>query len=409
MAIKDKKPWNTTPLIESSVLSESAGCRIFLKLETLQPGGSFKSRGIANFCLRALKRSPCPDRVHFYSNSGGNAGIAAVHAANFLGRPCTVVVPVTTSDVMVAKIKAAGAQEVVQYGCGLRESETYLREVVMKKAEARGEEGVHVMPYDHQDIWDGNATMIEEVREQMEGMGEQAPEVVACSVGGGGMLNGVLQAMENLEAEGADGWERTQVLAMETLGADSLASSLERGEHSTLPGITSQAKTLGAVRVSDRTYELASRHQASGKVKSAVFTDAEAAMGCWRFADDERIMVELSCGVTVALCYGGRLERALGRPVRPDDKVVLIVCGGHGVTLGMIDQWKREFGDVDADVSMGGNDDSVPSAVTAHDDMKTSGYTNGALNEWTPPQTPPDTGYLEDGNVPSAMTAPVAA
>ena len=70
-------------------------------------------------------------------------------------------------------------------------------------------------------------------------------------------------------------------------------------------------------------------------------------MGCCRFADDERILVELACGVTLALCYDGRLKKALGRPVRKDEKVVLVVCGGQAVTTGMIEQWRREVGDVD--------------------------------------------------------------
>ncbi len=314
---------------------------------------------------------------------------------------------------MVAKIKAAGAQEVVQFGCGLKEAGEYLREVVMKKAEERGEEGVHVMPYDHQDIWDGNATMIEEIREQMIEIGEDAPNVVACSVGGGGMINGILQAIEGIEAEGSSGWDRTEVVALETLGADSLAQSLQQGEHITLPGITSQATTLGAVRVSERTYELASKHQASGRVKSAVFTDAEAAMGSWRLADDERIMVELACGVTAALCYGGRLKRALGRPVKPDDKVVLIICGGHGVTLGMIDKWKREFGDVDADMKATEHPEAVTSEVTAHMDSKVDVQVDVVETELTPPPTPPDTGiftqmthdHLE--NVARAMCRPI--
>jgi L-serine/L-threonine ammonia-lyase len=314
--------------------------------------------------LKALKRSTTPDNVHFYSSSGGNAGIAACHAAKFLGRPCTVVVPMTTNAMMVAKIKNAGAREVLRYGESVMHAGIYLRDVVMRRAEMRGEEAVEVMPFDHPDIWEGNATMMAEVKAQMEGIGEEAPNVVACSVGGGGMLNGVLQSVEEFEAQGAEGWERTDILGVETQGADSLAQSLDRDEHLTLPRITSQAVTLGCAKVSARTFELTRKHRATGRFKNAVYTDAEAAMGCWRFADDERMMVELSCGVTVALCYGGRLQRALGRPVDPEDKVVLVVCGGHGVTLGMIEQWRQEFGNVDAECPTMAFDDSMPSSTT---------------------------------------------
>lgn len=335
--------------------------RIFLKLENLQPAGSFKSRGIGHFLVSAIKRAANPDKVHFYSSSGGNAGLACVHAANFLGRPSTVVVPLSTKPMMITKIKAAGATEVVQYGATWKEADTYLRDVVIRKAETKGEEGVYVHPFDHTEIWEGHETLVDEVADQMEALseGDSGPDVVVCSVGGGGLFNGIMQGVENKQK-----WETT-VLAVETRGADSLAQALEKGEQVTLPGITSLATSLGATRVCDRTYELAQRHRASGKVRNAVLTDAEAAMGSWRFADDERMLVELACGVNVALCYGGRLEKALGRPVRKDEKVVIVVCGGQNVTTSMTESWKQEFGDLDSHLTNAHQMADVPSAATA--------------------------------------------
>ena len=326
--------------------------RILLKLETLQPSGSFKSRGVGNLCKQSLLRSPNPSRVHFFSSSGGNAGLACVHAANSLGRPSTVVVPVTTKPMMIAKIKAAGASEVVQEGKSWREADEYLRSVVMPKAEGRGEAGVYVPPFDHPDVWAGNHTIVQELEGQLGEEGE--PDVLVCSVGGGGLFCGIAQGAEEA------GWKRTQILAVETQGCNALNHSLQQGENSVLPGgITSQATSLGAVKVADRAYELAAKHQSTGQVKSVVLSDAEAAMGCWRFADDERTLVELSCGVNLALCYGGRLEKALGRPVKPDERVVIVVCGGSVVTTEMVENWRREFGDLDGSVN-----GDVPSAMT---------------------------------------------
>jgi len=264
---------------------------------------------------------------------------------------------------MIAKIKTAGAHDVVQHGASWKEADTYLREVVIKKAEASGAEGVYVPPFDHPDIWAGHSTLVDELRVQMNDMGEDAPDVIACSVGGGGLFNGIVQGVD------AHGWDDTLTLGVETKGADSLAQALEKNELVTLPGITSQATSLGAIRVSERTFELASEGLASGKVKTAVFTDAEAAMGCWRFADDERILVELACGVTIALCYGGRLKKALGRPVRRDEKVVIVVCGGSNVTTGIMEQWRQEFGDLDSD-GTNGHTSNVPSATTAPNGTK---------------------------------------
>ncbi|KAK1064708.1 catabolic L-serine/threonine dehydratase [Friedmanniomyces endolithicus] len=376
MAPEDRKPWRETPLIESANLSKAAGCRILLKLEHLQPSGSFKSRGVGNYCLQALlnRRHENPSegstkkkkRLHFYSSSGGNAGLACVHAARSLGWPATVVVPLSTKPMMVERLWAAGAHGVLRRGGTWREADGYLREVVMLEArgkkggesEREEEEGVYVPPFDHEDVWAGNATLVEEVAAQMGGEG--APDVVVCSVGGGGLFNGIMQGIE-----GRAGWEKTTVLALETRGADSLAQSLEQGELITLPGITSLATSLGATRVSERTFELASKGLVSGRVRSAVLTDAEAAMGCWRFADDERTLVELACGVNVALCYGGRLEKALGRPVGSEEKVVIVVCGGQNVTTKMVEGWRLEYGDLDRAVTTNGHAESVPSTVTA--------------------------------------------
>ena len=310
--------------------------------------------------LCALKTASNPEAVHFYSSSGGNAGLACVCAARFFDRPATVVVPLSTKPMMIAKIKTAGASEVVQHGASWKEADTYLREVVIKQAEASGAEGVYVPPFDHPNIWDGHSTLVYELQQRLVEMGEGAPDVIACSVGGGGLFNGIVQGVD---ARGQQ-WDKTTILAVETQGADSLAQSLEKNELVTLPGITSLATSLGAVRVSEQTFELATKYRASGKVKNAVLTDAEAAMGCWRLADDERILVELACGVTLALCYGGRLKRALGRPVRKDEKVVIVVCGGSNVTTGIMEQWRQEFGDLDSD-GQNGHTDSVPSATTA--------------------------------------------
>ncbi|KAK4540250.1 hypothetical protein LTR36_009655 [Oleoguttula mirabilis] len=357
----EKKPWVRTPLVESANLSKAAGCRILLKLDNLQPSGSFKLRGIGHHLLSALKRSSNPEKVHFYSSSGGNAGLACVHAANFLGRPSTVAVPLSTKPFMMAKIRAAGASEVVQYGRTWKEADTYLKDVVIRNAESNGEEGVYVHPFDDPEIWDGHGTLVDEVEQQLEGMGEgkAGPDVMVCSVGGGGLFNGVMQSVEAKKH-----W-KTTVLALETRGADSLAQALDKNELVTLPGITSLATSLGATRVSERTFELVQKHRASGKVKNAVLDDAEAAMGCWRFADDERMLVELACGVNVAVCYGGRLEKALGRPVRKDEKVVIVVCGGQNVTTSMIEGWRKEFGDLDSDLSNAPQMSDVPSAATA--------------------------------------------
>ena len=186
--------------------------------------------------------------------------------------------------------------------------------------------------------------------------------MVICSVGGGGLFNGIMQGFDALgttTASAALPWKKPLVLALETKGAESLAASLAEGEVVTLPGITSRATSLGAVRVTERTFAYAQREN----VRSVVLGDEEAAMGCWRLADDERVMVELACGVGVALCYDGRLEEALGRKVAKEEKVVVVLCGGSNVTVDMLAKWREEFGWVEKEVQ--GKGGMAPSAVTA--------------------------------------------
>ena len=63
--------------------------------------------------------------------------------------------------------------------------------------------------------------------------------------------------------------------------------------------------------------------------------------------------------------YKRQLEKALGRPVRKDEKVVIEVCGGSNVSTEIIEGWRREYGDLDADVNGAQQVADVPSAAEA--------------------------------------------
>ena len=297
---------------------------------------------------------------HFFCSSGGNAGLACVVAARAFRRPCTIVVPLSTPPLMVAKLEAAGAGRVVRVGASWADADRHLRDVEMPAAPG----AAYVPPFDDPLVWAGNATLVDEVHAQLRAADADGgrPDAIVTSVGGGGLFCGIMEGLER-HYPGA----LPQVLAVETEGADSLSASLHAGEHVTLPGITSIAKSLGAVRVASRTYK-----QASGRpdvVRSVMLSDAEAAMGCWRLADDERLLVEPACGASVALCYGGRLRRHL-----PDlteaSTVVVVVCGGSNVTLEMLVEYRAKYGGDERVVhdarkerkALGG---MVPSQVTA--------------------------------------------
>ncbi|QDS72766.1 hypothetical protein FKW77_004402 [Venturia effusa] len=314
--------------------------RIFLKLENLQPSGSFKSRGIGNYCQ--LMAKPAPQPTHFYASSGGNAGLACVVAAKSLGHKATVVVPTTTKPMMIKKIMAAGAEEVIQHGTCVGEADTYLKQEILPKVR----NGVYCPPYDHPYIWEGHSSLIHELKTQISN-----PDAILCSVGGGGLFAGIMQGLDQVN------WSSTTVLAIETQGAHALSASLTHQKLVTLDKITSLAGSLGASTVAQKAFEYAQRPN----VRSTVLSDAEACMGCWRLADDALMLVEPACGVNVALCYNGGLEKALGRKVTPEMKVVIVLCGGSNVTLDMLQKWREEYAYVEEKVP---SKPEVPSSWT---------------------------------------------
>lgn len=360
-------PWIETPLVESSTLSRAAGCRIFLKLENLQPAASFKSRGIGNLILQQVAQhshgSPVRN-LHFYSSSGGNAGLACVTAARSLGYPASVVVPETTDAAFIAKIRAAGAAEVIQHGSSWKFADKYLRSEVIPKAERSGELGIYIPPFDHEDIWKGASTMVEEIQKQMSD-GER-PDALVCSIGGGGLFSGIIEGLDRVGWSTGD--DAVKVLAMETDGAHSLQYSLKQGKLSEMAKITSIAKSLGAVQVCEDAYQKAQRPN----VRSVVLSDGEACMGCWRLADDERILVEPACGVSVALAYDGRLKHLI-KGLTKESKVVIVVCGGSGVTIEKLVEWRKTYGSMVEGSVPQTLDEVVPSTLSRPE---------GGMSEW---------------------------
>ena len=254
---------------------------------------------------------------------------------------------------MIAKLKAAGATEVIQHGESWQYADAYLREEILGKLTGEEEEGVYVPPFDHPLIWAGNATMVEEIKTQLPDGEHEKPDAVICSVGGGGLLSGVCEGLDRV------GWSDVPVLAMETMGADSLAKSLEKGERITLSAITSIATSLGAVRVAEQTFRCGQRKN----VKSVVLSDAEAAMGAWGLADDERLLVDPECGVSVVPCYGGRLKRMLPW-LREESKVVIVACGGSAVTVEKLVEWRQTYGKLLDSETETANGSIVPSIHT---------------------------------------------
>ncbi|XP_034728214.1 L-serine dehydratase/L-threonine deaminase-like [Etheostoma cragini] len=114
-----------TPLRQSPALSKAAGTSVYLKLDSSQPTGSFKIRGIGHLCKTWAERG-CE---RFVCCSGGNAGMAAAYSARELGVPATIVVPGVTPSPTVDRLRDEGAKVIV-HGKSLDESIAYGQQLV---------------------------------------------------------------------------------------------------------------------------------------------------------------------------------------------------------------------------------------------------------------------------------------
>jgi len=103
-----------TPLIPSRFLSEKCAVPVLLKLECLQPTGSFKIRGATN---RLLQLNPEEKQRGVITVSSGNHGRALAYTAARLGIPATIFLSVHTPINKVEAIRKTGAVTMVTGDC----------------------------------------------------------------------------------------------------------------------------------------------------------------------------------------------------------------------------------------------------------------------------------------------------
>lgn len=300
-----------TPCIESRPLSSAAERSVFVKLDALQPSGSFKIRGIGLLCEEHASRGA----QRFISSSGGNAGLAVAYAGRMLKVPVVVVVPESTTSRAKEMIRRENA-EVITHGVSWQEANELALSMVT-------EQDAFLHPFDHPRIWSGHATVIDEVVQA--GIRPQA--VITC-VGGGGLLCGVVEGLRR------NGLAHVPVVAVETTGADSLHQSLHAGERIELPAITSIATSLGAKKVAEQAFAYTKEHD----IRSVVVSDAQAVRACLRFIDDHRIVLEPACGAALAVAYE-KDPALLGF-----DCVLVIACGGVTTTPRQLEEYAQKLG-----------------------------------------------------------------
>lgn len=320
--------YNKTPLVQQTFTDgESDSPQFFIKSEFSQPGGSFKSRGIGYLISKSAARieEGSGKPPHVYCSSGGNAGLAAATASEILRLPCTVVVPRTTKESMISKIRDRGAEVIVK-GSHWKEADFHLCESIIKSAEGSKHVPIYVHPFDNSEIWDGHSSIVDEIIESLksEHIDLDRLKGIVCSVGGGGLFNGVIRGLERHNLA-----HQVPVVAVETKGCDVLNASLRAGHQVTLEKITSVASSLGSVYTPKETFDYATKYN----TKSVVLDDIAVLETCLKYAQSNNVAVEPACGASIHLAYNPDiLEHALGTSLKKYDVIVVIACGGSAVT-----------------------------------------------------------------------------
>ena len=278
-----------TPLINV----ELPDIELYLKLEVLQPIGSFKIRGAYN-AIRQLPADALRDGV--WTVSAGNAAQGVAFAARKAGVRCSVMVMDTAPDTKIRAIERLGATIV-------RATYDECWETVIAHASDRMT-GYFVHPFDDDAFIAGNGTAGLEILEDLPDV-----DAIVAPLGGGGLLAGVAAAVRALKPA-------TKIFAAEPETAAPLAASLTAGKpmyfeqwqasfvdgaggKSVLPTMWPLLQTLDG---------------------SIVVTLDEVARAMKLVAERTHVIAEGAAGCALAAALGGRAGRG---------KVVAIVSGGN--------------------------------------------------------------------------------
>ena len=287
-----------TPLVRLEV--EDAPCEIYLKLENLQPIGSFKLRGASNAMLQAAPEALARG---VWTASAGNMAQGVAWQARRMGLRCTIVVPDTAPETKLHAIARLGGNIVqVPFAAWFDILATHTHP---------GMEGVFVHPVSDPAVMAGNGTIGLEILDDLPDVG-----AVVIPYGGGGLSCGIASAVRALKPE-------TKVYACEVETAAPLAASLAAGEPRQIDFTPSFVDGMGSPYVLPDMWPLA-RRLLDG---SLVVSLAEVAAAIKLLAERRRVIAEGAGAAPVASALAGKAGGG---------KVVCVVSGGNLDTAKLI-------------------------------------------------------------------------
>ena len=283
-----------TPLIRFE--PDEVWPEIYLKLESLQPIGSFKLRGALNR-LRAAEAASLAQGV--YTASAGNMAQGVAWAARTMGIPATAIVPETAPKNKLDAIARLGARvEPVSY-------EDWWQ--IMQDHGRKGDQGVFVHPFADQHVMAGNGTIALEVLEALHDV-----DAFFIPWGGGGLTCGIAATVRAMKPD-------VLVYACEIEGAAPLAASLAAGSPQTIENRRSFVDGIGGPALFPEMWPLA-RALVTASLTVTVEQVAEAVRLLARRA---RVVAE---GAGAAALAAARVHARSNPRLR---RIVCIVSGGN--------------------------------------------------------------------------------
>ena len=284
-----------TPLVSAAPLSGLAGRSVFLKLENLQPTGSFKVRPAFNGMLARLEQARESGVV---TSSSGNFAQAVAYAGRELGVDTAIVMMRSASPYKRARTEAYGGRVVECDNTFEARWETTFR---LERETNR----LLLHPYDSDETIAGDATLGLELLEQID-----EPFTVLVPISGGGLIGGVAAAVK--EARPA-----CRVIGVQARANPSMQRSLAAGERIAVEPGPSLADALVVAKPGERPFELARRY-----VDDVVLVDEdEIAAAVGLLAVEHKLVIEGGGAVGVAALAAGRVSSS--------GPVVCVLSGGN--------------------------------------------------------------------------------
>lgn len=196
-----------TPLLQSRLLNELAGCDLYFKCENFQKAGAFKMRGAMH---KLLSLSEDERAKGVATHSSGNFGSALALSAQILKIPATIIMPSNAPQVKKNAVATYGAT-IIECEPTLKSREESTAAFITKS----GATACH--PYNDPQVILGNSSCAQEIFEEVK------PDSIIAPIGGGGLMSGTALATKEFSPQ-------TKIFGAEPSGADDAYKSIQTGE-----------------------------------------------------------------------------------------------------------------------------------------------------------------------------------